>query len=270
MSTTTIDVGAASMPQSAGSLAAPLLAGVKQRSYELMRIQPGQSVLDVGCGAGYDTLALAALVGEDGFVMGVDSSKVFIETAERRALAAGLGARVRHRIVNALSLPLRDAGYDACRSERTFQLVAEPERALAEMVRVTRPGGRVVVVDTDWATASIDTPMPDVERVFRRLLLDHLLPNPYSGRSLYRLMRAQGLEEVELEAVAITTTSLGALRHLAHLDRLESMALERALLSEARVAAWRASLEAAHEANTLFGQITLNLGSSTVPLGASA
>ncbi len=245
--------------------AAPLLAPAKLRSYDLMRLQEGQSVLEVGCGPGIDTLALAARVGETGFVMGIDSAKASIERAECRALAAGLGARVRHRIVNALALPFRDASFDACRSERTFQLLAQPARALTEMVRVTRPGGRIVLLDLDWGSASIDTPFPDVERLFKRLLAEHLLPNPFSGRTLYRLLREQGVQEIETESVAIAVTALPALRHLAHLDRIESLALERALLSETRLAAWRAALVEADAAGTLFAQLILVLAAGNIP-----
>lgn len=252
---------AASPPQAgaAPGLTAELLAPAKLRSYELMRLAEGQSVLDVGCGPGHDTLALAARVGESGFVMGVDSAKAFVESAERRALAAGLGARVRHRVVNALALPFHNASFDGCRSERTFQLLAEPARALAEMARVTRPGGRIVLLDLDWGSASIDTPLPDVERLLKRLLVEHLLPNPYSGRILHRLLGEQGLHAIETESVAITLTSLPALRTMAHLDRVEAMALERALISEERLAAWRQALLDADAAGTLFAHVILVL-----------
>jgi ubiquinone/menaquinone biosynthesis C-methylase UbiE len=251
-------------PPTFTSQAAPLLAAAKERSYDLLRLEAGHSVLDVGCGPGSDTLALAARVGESGFVMGVDSAKAFVESAERRALAAGLGARVHHRIVNALALPFRAASFDACRSERTFQLLATPQRALAEMARVTRPGGRVVLLDIDWGSASIDSPYPDVERLLKRLLADHLLPNPYSGRSIYRQMRTQGLQAIELEVMPLVITSLGALRQLTHLDRSEGMALERALLSEERLARWRAALEEADASDSLFAQVSLVLVAGAV------
>ena len=69
---------------------------IKRRSYELMGIQPGHKVLDVGCGPGTDTIILANLVGESGQVVGVDSDEVMIAEADRAAAEAGTGSRVVH------------------------------------------------------------------------------------------------------------------------------------------------------------------------------
>src|SRR5262245_20254410 len=94
---------------------------LKRRTYELMQLGPGQAVLDVGCGPGTDTLALAALVGEQGRVVGVDYDAAMIEEADRRAAAEGIGPRVEHRQVDSSSLPFDDGTFDACRSERVFE-----------------------------------------------------------------------------------------------------------------------------------------------------
>jgi ubiquinone/menaquinone biosynthesis C-methylase UbiE len=230
-----------------------------------MHVKKGQRLLDVGCGPGGDAMALARLVGRKGFVVGVDSERGFIETAQRCALSAGLASRMHFRIVDLLPLPFRSDEFDATRSERTFQHLTDPEPALAEMVRVTRPGGRMVLVDIDWVSASVDSPFPGVERLLKRILIDEVIPNPYAGRSLYRLMRAQRLEEIEVESVPVTISALHDLRQLANFDRCEAIALERALISEERLAQWRAALVQAEAERTLFAQVNLLLVAGVVP-----
>ena len=65
---------------------------------------------------------------------------------------------------NATELPFPDASFDASRSERMFQHLKDPDAVFGEMVRVTKPGGRIVVLDPDWGTASIDTPGLEEDR----------------------------------------------------------------------------------------------------------
>ena len=118
---------------------AELIKGHKQRTYTWMRLQPGHTILDVGCGPGTDTLALAGLVGPSGQVVGVDADAAMVAEADRRAEQAGCGAWCRHQLADAMALPLETGVFDACRSERLFQHVHNPAAILAEIARVTRP-----------------------------------------------------------------------------------------------------------------------------------
>jgi ubiquinone/menaquinone biosynthesis C-methylase UbiE len=228
------------------SMAARLMEGFKQHTYELMHIGPGDRLLDVGCGPATDTLALAALAGPDGRVTGVDRDAAMIAEAERRAAAAGLGAQLEHRLVDVnAGLPFEADNFDACRSERLFQHLADPAKALAEIVRVTRPGGWIVVLDTDHGTKSIDTPEVDIERRLARVAAETSLVNGYAGRQLYRLFRRAGLEEIAVEAIAIPFTDYALCRQANFLERVEQEALSGGIVSADELARWRASLEKA-------------------------
>ena len=116
---------------------------LKERSYELMHLQVGHRVLDLGCGPGIDTIPLAQFVGCTGQVIGVDIDNKMIEEANKKAIDAGVTDWVTHKNIDANSIPFHSDHFDSCRSERLFQHVAILEQILFEMVRVTKPGERM-------------------------------------------------------------------------------------------------------------------------------
>jgi SAM-dependent methyltransferase len=131
-------------------------ATLRLRSWERahLGLAHGERLLDVGCGLGEAALALAQDLGDGGEVVGVDASESMLRVARSNAGAAR--SRVRFTVGDACSLDERDDSFDAARSERTLQWLADPAAAVAEMVRVVRPGGRVSLIDTDWSTFTID------------------------------------------------------------------------------------------------------------------
>ena len=123
---------------------------------EHLRAGVGDAVLDVGCGTADVLNDLALRVGDTGCAVGLDASQEMLSVASGRARA--LGATVEFQVGDAQSLPFADASFDVVRSERTLQWVKDPLGAVAEMVRVLRPGGRICLTDTDWRTLLIDHP----------------------------------------------------------------------------------------------------------------
>jgi SAM-dependent methyltransferase len=232
--------------------AARLAAGGKRLSYARMHIAPGAAVLDVGCGPATDTLPLAALVGPAGRVAGVDQDAAMVAEAERRAQAAGLGERVEHRQADAAALPFDTGAFDAVRCERLFMHLRQPEQALAEMMRVARPGGRVVVMDTDWGTRSVDTPETELERRMARVLAEVCLNNGYSGRRLYGMAKRAGLADLQVDVVPLYVTDYGLWRLLSRMDVAGAEAVRAGAMTADEVARLDASWRAAGEAGTFF------------------
>ncbi|MBI3279736.1 MAG: methyltransferase domain-containing protein [Acidobacteria bacterium] len=117
-------------------------------------LAPGETVVDVGCGAGMDLLLAARRVGERGRAIGVDMTDGMIERARACARAAGLD-QVEVRRGDATALPLRDESADVIISNGVLNLVPEKERAIAELARVLRSGGRLqlgdIAVDAELA-----------------------------------------------------------------------------------------------------------------------
>jgi len=109
-------------------------------------IRPGETVLDLGSGAGLDCFLAAERVGSSGRVVGVDLTEEMIEKARENATA--LGARNVEFLCGPIEdLPLEDAVVDVAISNGVFNLCPDKPRALAETARVLRPGGRLMMAD---------------------------------------------------------------------------------------------------------------------------
>jgi ubiquinone/menaquinone biosynthesis C-methylase UbiE len=240
-------------------IAATVTEQIKRRSYTLMGIQSGDRVLDVGCGPGTDTLALAQLVGGSGQVVGVDYDEEMIVEADKAAAEANVGPNVKHAQADASALPFESGTFDSCRSERLFQHLRHPGEALSEMVRVTKPGGRIVVLDTDWGSGSIDSPHVDIERRVMRVHTECCLNNGYSGRQLYRLFRQQDMGDIVVEGFCLPILSYPLARQMGQFDEAEAEALSAGVVSSEELDVWRAALEQADADGAFFASASLVL-----------
>jgi SAM-dependent methyltransferase len=134
----------------------PELAGVPDASvqsfagvanpFSLGRLEPGQVVLDLGCGAGTDLLIAAQMVGPEGRAIGVDMTLGMLDRARDSASEMGLGNVELHRSLIE-SLPLPDGAVDVVISNGVIDLVPDKDAVFAEIDRVLRPGGRLQLAD---------------------------------------------------------------------------------------------------------------------------
>ena len=145
------DAAAAALLYSADELA-PLPRGAIELALgvgnpvRLAALKPGEVVLDLGCGAGIDTILAALAVGPGGRVVGVDMTPEMVERARQHASLAGAkNVEIREGVME--DLPLPDASVDVVVSNGVLGLSPRQSRALAEVTRVLRPGGRVAIAD---------------------------------------------------------------------------------------------------------------------------
>ena len=109
-------------------------------------LSPGETVVDVGCGAGIDSLIAAMMVGPAGRVIGVDMTPAMIEKAQRSASVAGF-RNVEFRQGLAEALPVPDGWADVVISNGVLNLFPDKFAGLQEMARVLKPGGRLQIGD---------------------------------------------------------------------------------------------------------------------------
>ena len=131
----------ANVPESA----AESFAGVAN-PWTLGRLAAGERVLDLGCGAGTDSLVAAQMVGADGHVTGIDMTAAMLVKA--RSAAAEMGAtNVEFVEAEAERLPFADESFDVVISNGVIDLVPDKDAVFAEIFRVLHPGGRIQIAD---------------------------------------------------------------------------------------------------------------------------
>jgi arsenite methyltransferase len=177
----------------------------RRRVMELLALRPGEHVLDVGVGPGFLALDVAGAVGGRGRVCGIDPSPSMLAIARQRA--GGAGVEVAQG--TAIAIPYDDASFDVGISTQVLEYVADVPAALAELHRVVRPGGRVLLLDTDWD--SLVWRSDDDARTARVLTTwDEHLADPHLPRRLGGELRAAGFDLTAVDA--LTMLNVGYVR----------------------------------------------------------
>jgi 2-polyprenyl-3-methyl-5-hydroxy-6-metoxy-1,4-benzoquinol methylase len=114
--------------------------------FSLGPINPGEQVLDIGCGAGVDAILAAMMVGPQGLVTGVDIVTEMIEKAKSNLQLMKLD-NVNFQKVSGEDLPFSDLTYDVVLSNGVINLIADKEAAMSEIIRVLKPSGRLMMAD---------------------------------------------------------------------------------------------------------------------------
>jgi SAM-dependent methyltransferase len=141
---------------------ARVAAPATNRLLERVGIEPGMRCLDVGCGGGDVSLALAGLAGPEGEVVGVDLDEVKLGLARDEARAAGV-ANVSYRVGDVHDLPT-DSAFDVVYARFLLSHLRDPMRALRAMIAAARPGGVVAIEDIDFSVSGFCHPESEAYR----------------------------------------------------------------------------------------------------------
>lgn len=171
----------------------------RRRAADRAAVGSGDAVLDVCCGTGDLALELAGRTGPSGSVVGCDFSEPMLERARRKAAGRGL-AGIRFEWADALDLPYEDASFEAVTVGFGVRNLADLERGLAEMARVLRPGGRLVILEITQPRRPPLSTLLSVwfERVVPRLggLAGDRAAYTYLPESVRRFPSPEGLAEL--------------------------------------------------------------------------
>ncbi len=224
----------------------------KQLSYALLQLGPGDWVLDMGCGMGDDVAQLAERVGYTGRAIGIDLSQEMIAQARQRHQHL---PQSEFQVADATALPFPDASFQACRADRVFQHLARREQALAELVRVLRPGGRLVCIDPDWETLVFDLPDRPLTRKVCAAISDRV-KNGWAAHQTARMAADAGLTELAVRPITSILNDLALARAVLEMDVALQELGDRGVLSADELRRWWALLEEVNAAGRFFGAMT--------------
>jgi ubiquinone/menaquinone biosynthesis C-methylase UbiE len=235
-------------------LAAKHLANHRRSGYEMLRLRPGAAVLDVGCGAGEVCVELAAMVAPSGRVVGIDPSDAMLGAARRTADQSRSPIELHGGSIYALPFP--DGTFDAVRAERVFQHLEDPDAGLREMLRVTRAGGRVMVIDADHGQHGIALDNVAQRRVFEASVrsLTRMIVNPHSGTALRPMFMRAGAVDIELQTSAHEFAYPDFVR-LFFLDERLKAAVDAGDITREEAADFVAAIEERHRSGTFFANV---------------
>jgi ubiquinone/menaquinone biosynthesis C-methylase UbiE len=239
-----------------------------EASVDLLRLRPGHAVLDVGCGHGVCVPLLAQRVGASGRIVGLDASHAMVAEAQRRFDHSGLPVAFRHG--SALALPFDDLSFDAARADRVLLFVDDARTALAELVRVTKHGGRIAVTEGDLGLQAVDS--PDAKTTATVLAaLGNRSPNGWIGRRLRALFVAAGLEGVEVQLVPILSTSYAEWNLRFGIEALVSTLVAQQAIARDVAQAWLDELRTrdAQSRFTAIGLLSVVAGTRSVATAAA-
>lgn len=242
--------------------ALPAIQQSKVQIRQRLGVQVGDVVLEVGSGPGTSLLELAEVVGPGGQCVGLDASTTMVAEARRRAVTVSVP--VSFEVGDAQALPYPEGTFDVCYAERVLMHVPQAERAVAELIRVARPGGQVGVFDFDWDTMIVDSPDKETTRTVVRTFAD-ALQHGWIGRQLPRLFKEHGLVAVSVEALPIFVHyAFAELLLGGHCTRLQA----DGILAPAQVRAWWEQLQEAQERGVFLLGVTAFIVVGTKPDGA--
>ncbi len=215
--------------------ASPAGQEYKARLLEALQLGSGQVVLDIGCGPATDLAAMAERTGPAGRVIGMDRDPAMAGEAAGRC--AG-DRRVEILAGDAHALPLAAGIVDRVRVDRVLQHVENPAGVLAEIRRVLRPGGLVVIGEPDWDSLLIDDPDLEISRGYTRFVVRDVVRNSAVGRQLGRLAVEVGFTLRTLDAMAVVFRDAAAAERILRMTSVAGRAVTARQLPAAATKRW--------------------------------
>ena len=233
----------------------------KAQTFQQMRIAPGMTVADVGCGTGGDVAALGGQVGPTGRVIGFDLSQSMLDQAIDRYAGE---PNLSFKAASADGLDAGDATIDAIRADRVLIHVPDPQAAIAEMVRVVKPGGRIVISEPDMHGCWVASSHPELSHRVMRRIADSCR-HPYLPRDLIGLFSAAGLEDISLSVYPLTVFEPSAVAKILDFTSVLADLVQEGEVAESVAQAWGEDMTRRAETGRFAAGVAIMIASGTRP-----
>jgi len=203
----------------------PFYRDYKDRIRAILAPRTTGLYLEVGAGVGTDARALGAKV------IAVDKSLTMCRESRARGQVMSVAA-------NAEELPFPSGLVDGCWSDRTFQHLAHPQRALEELTRVMKPGATIVVVDPDYGTQTMQFPDQSLASQVLSFRAHHALRNGTLAHEMGSRFVEAGLEDVSVEEKRLIVRDPTSVDNVMGLRSWARTASDRGIMNDDEVARW--------------------------------
>lgn len=204
-----------------------LLAEIKRSSYDHFSGLEGAHILDLGCGTGLDVRKMAEGNPQSHYT-GVDHDQTLLAEAAKPGLLKNLD----YKVANVHELPFDDESINGIRSERLFQHLKDEGAVWQEMIRVSRPGSSVMILETDWSSLNFYTGLKKEEEALVSFFTDAKINNGLTANRLVHSAFEWGLTGVEFEIYPIVLQSLVEANLLIKLEEMIGEAVTEHYLAE--------------------------------------
>lgn len=184
---------------------AKILEDVKRSSYDHFAYVPeGGIVADIGCGVGKDVMNMSHVFGGRFRVVGVDHDNTMIEAARR---SAEPDRNIRFFVSDVSALPFETDSLNGVRAERLVQHLADPPLVFKEISRVLKPGGKVVIVETDWDSLSFYNGNTAVAGKINTYLTEEKVRNGLAGKEITNYFSEYGFQQIRFDLYPFILTN---------------------------------------------------------------
>jgi ubiquinone/menaquinone biosynthesis C-methylase UbiE len=210
-----------------------LFADTKRRSYELLRISPGDRIFEIGCGNGKDAAALAEM---GATVLGIDCHEEFLRDAARLMCK---GLRLDFLCSEADCIDRPDESADKIRFDRVFQHLTNPKAVLSEAKRLLKSGGKCQVIDVDYFGMTIFPCDAALERTVVDSVARVRYPNAHNVRALPTMLSDTGFVVTEIEVRPFVVDDYSTGKFLIRFDTVVDQLLRSGQITTTQHAIWQ-------------------------------
>jgi ubiquinone/menaquinone biosynthesis C-methylase UbiE len=226
--------------------------------------QNGEHILEAGSGSGVLCRLMAHNLSPRGHITGIDISPEIVKLSQDFARMENLNNLIKFEVGKASELSYPDGTFDGAFAARLLLYITNPLEVVAELIRVVKSGGRIVLMDWDFETLVVDHSNRELTRRIFHWRNDHKDGNNWSGRQLFRLLKLGGLKEITVFPVVTTATDdnnslTQSLWHAA------SGALEQEIITTKEHESWVSELKSSIKNQQYFASIVYFIVRGIVP-----